>query len=156
MSQQPTVDSVMYSPRFSPAAYAIMIGAIVLAGPSTESAAQESLGVLVSIHSVTLKADADADAFEQLYREKVRPFWQKYYPGCTLTLLRGERQAEPGAYIQMVRCDSKSIRDLYWPEPGTPSDAARAENERSQKAGDALDLGDMTEYQGFVDYIVVG
>ena len=128
----------MHILHVSPVTCAILIGAILLAGPSTESLAQESLGVLVSIHSVTLKADADPDAFEQLYREKVRPYWQKYYPGCTLSLLRGEREAEPGAYLQLVRCDSQSVRDLYWPETGTPSEAAKAESERAKQAGDAL------------------
>ncbi len=114
--------------------------------------------MLVSLHRMTLKAGADAKAFERFYSEKVRPYWQAYYPGCTSFLLRGERQAEPGTYIQVLRCDSKAVRDLYWPEPDTPSPAARAEQQRAGAIGEEINatFGQFTDYEGFVDYIVVG
>ncbi len=134
---------------------AFCIGTITLVGSST---AQESPGVLVRVHSMTLKAGADAAAFEQFHSEKVRPFWQKYYPGCTVSLLRGERQAEAGTYIQMLRCDSKAVRDLYWPAPDSPSPAAQAEEERAGAVGEEINAGfeQFTDYKGFIDYIVVG
>ncbi len=135
-----------------------LTGAIALVGSSPGPTPQESPGVLVSLHRMTLKTGADAEAFEKFFGERVRPYWQEYYPGCTASLLRGERQAEPGTYIEMIRCDSKAVRDRYWPEPDTPSPAARAEQERAGAVANEINAAfeTFTDYVGFVDYIVVG
>ncbi|MEL6256087.1 MAG: hypothetical protein AAFR87_29045 [Bacteroidota bacterium] len=74
-------------------------------------------GAVVSIHQLEV-AEGNQEAFEKLVTESIHPLWQKEVEGMYVYILKGDRGARKGKYIQMLMFDSMERRDAYFPNEG--------------------------------------
>lgn len=74
-------------------------------------------GAVVSIHKMEV-AEADQAAFEKLVIESIHPAWQTNMPGLFVYVLKGDRGARKGQYVQMMVFDTMERRDAYFPKEG--------------------------------------
>ena len=74
-------------------------------------------GAVVSIHQLEV-AEGNEAAFEKLVTESIHPIWQKEIEGMYVYVLKGDRGARKGKYIQMLMFDSLERRDAYFPVEG--------------------------------------
>lgn len=74
-------------------------------------------GAVVSLHELEVKAGSEAE-FEKLVIETMQPAWQKNMEGIYVYVLKGDRGARKGKYLQMMVFESMETRDAYFPVEG--------------------------------------
>ncbi|MDW3648386.1 MAG: hypothetical protein R8P61_15075 [Bacteroidia bacterium] len=74
-------------------------------------------GAVVSIHLLEVAEGKEAE-FEKMVTESIHPLWQKNIEGMYIYVLKGDRGARKGKYIQMMMFDSMERRDAYFPVEG--------------------------------------
>ena len=123
---------------------------------------------LYGAHTIVLRPGVSAEEFERFVRDEWRP---ARLPGIEVSILKGDRGQEAGAYLMVFAFEDAAIRDRYWPpsEGGRPSaewravqDAAFGTPEQRRIAArlEALTAGldelDGIPRGGYTDWLVIG
>ncbi|MEN8201955.1 MAG: hypothetical protein ABFS28_05115 [Bacteroidota bacterium] len=111
-------------------------------------------GNLIGVHHYTL-TPKDGYTLKQVvefYVEEYCPAYSKAFPGIEVYFTEVDRGEFKGQFGMIYLCESKKVRDMYWPEKGLPSDLAEAGYKKLQpvwdKLGDMVTLssGDHTDF----------
>lgn len=111
-------------------------------------------GNLLGVHHYTL-TPKDGYTLKQVvefYVEEYCPAYSKAFPGIDVYFSEVDRGEFKGQFGIIYLCESKKVRDKYWPEKNAPSDAAEAGYTKMQPVWDklgeivTLSSGDHTDF----------
>lgn len=111
-------------------------------------------GNLIGVHHYTLTPKEGYTLKEviKFYAEEYCPAYSKAFPGIDVYFTEVDRGEFKGQFGIIYLCESKKVRDKYWPDKDVPSDAAEAGYEKMQPVWDklgkmvTLSSGDHTDF----------
>ncbi len=95
-------------------------------------------GNLVGVHHYTLtpKEGYTLKQVVKFYVEEYCPAYSKAFPGIDVYFTEVNRGEFKGQFGMLFLCESKAVRDKYWPEKDVSSDLAEAGYKKMQKVWD--------------------
>jgi hypothetical protein len=111
-------------------------------------------GNLVGVHHYTLtpKEGYTLKQVVKFYVNEYCPAYSKAFPGIQVYFTEIDRGEFKGQFGIIYLCESKEVRNKYWPEKNAPSAAAEAGYEKMQPVWDklgeivTLSSGDHTDF----------
>jgi hypothetical protein len=111
-------------------------------------------GNLVGVHHYTLtpKEGYTLNQVIKFYVDEYCPAYSKAFPGIKVYFTEVDRGEFKGQFGMIFLCESKKVRDKYWPGKDSPSAAAEAGYEKMQPVWDklgeivTLSSGDHTDF----------
>jgi len=125
---------------------------VLLAGVTFGQTLEKGNSLGLHFLTLTLATDVTMTQWWDFYSNKVIPEIEKNYEGAKVILVKCDRGHYKNKIGIIIHFKSEKDRDRYWPEPGEPTDEAKAVGEKMQPVIDELrKLGTWTdEYSGFV------
>ena len=113
-------------------------------------------GKMLGLHHLTLKEGVTPGEFEKFVRDEWEPAVSGFWPGISIMVMKGERNAKPNEYIMAFDIQSKFVRDYWIPEPGKDSEAVAALNDACDECDRISEkMRSMTERTFWADFIQV-
>jgi len=107
------------------------------------------------VFHIELRPGVKGEDLEKLYTEEIYPLADAY-EGMEILLLKGDKGARAGKYVQIITMESVEERNRLWGSPKDPPGSGEGRTTQVQEVyGKVAALAEMSGPPGWTDYVVV-